>query len=196
MLAELQASMTRQERIAAALAAPGNLFFVLTQPELRREGISFLALYALQRVVKEADDGSVYSEQRLRSETGLKDYEASRACRSLVESDLATESRHPDDHRVKLLAPTARGRRILTKIVEGVGQRLWHATSPLGRVRRMREVTGHLREADRILHGDLQLTFFDNDLLPDGRLRTRAPESQRQSGLRHQASRQALGDGD
>ena len=36
MLAELREPMTRQERVAEALAIPGNLFFVLIQPELRR----------------------------------------------------------------------------------------------------------------------------------------------------------------
>jgi hypothetical protein len=97
MLAESQESMTRQERVASALAVPGNLFFVLIQPELRREGMTFLALYALQRVVEKADDGGVYSERWLRSETGLKDYETSRACRSLAKSELVTASQDPDD---------------------------------------------------------------------------------------------------
>ena len=171
--------MTRQERVASALAVPGNLFFVLIQPELRREGMTFLALYALQRAVEKADDGGIYSERWLRGETGLKDYETSRACRSLVKSELVTASRDPDDRRVQLLSPTPRGRRVLNRILERAGQRLWDATSKYGRVRRMREVTNHLRNVNKILHGGFQLTFFDNDLLPDGRLRTRSPERER-----------------
>lgn len=35
-----------------------NLFLVLIAPELRRHGISPQALYALQRTVEKADDGS------------------------------------------------------------------------------------------------------------------------------------------
>lgn len=168
--------MTRQQRIAQALAVPGNLFFIITQPELRRERLAFLALYALQRTVEAADEGSMYSEHSLRAETGLEDYETSRACRSLARSGLVLESRDPDDRRVRLLSPTSLGRRVLARIIEGAGRRLWNATRPLGRVRRLREATGHLRKANVLLHGDFQLSFFDYDLLKDGRPRMRAPE--------------------
>jgi DNA-binding MarR family transcriptional regulator len=168
--------MTRKERIAEALAPSGNLFFILTQPELRREGLSFQSLYALQRVIEEGDQGGAYSEQRLRSETGCKDYEASRACRSLVHADLVSQTRDTNDRRIKLLAPTVRGRRLLASIMEGAGERFWNATSELGRVRRIRETIGHLRKANELLHGAFQLSFFDYDLLPGGGHRKRAPE--------------------
>ena len=168
--------MTRKERIAKALAPTGNLFFVLTQPELRREGLSFQSLYALQRVIEEGDKGNSYSEPRLGSETGWKDYEASRACRVLVQADLISETRDIADNRIKLLAPTVRGRRILSRILRGAGERLWSATSELGRVRRMRETIGHLRKANDLLHGSFQLSFFDYDLLPNGDHRKRGPE--------------------
>ena len=71
------------------MACPVNFFLVLTQPELRRQGMSFLSLYALQRAVERAKDpDGPYSEQWLRSETGLEDYETSRACTLLVRSGL------------------------------------------------------------------------------------------------------------
>jgi DNA-binding MarR family transcriptional regulator len=155
--------MTRQQRIVDALAIPGNLFLVITLPELRRQGLSYLALYALQRIVEKADDGSGdrYSEQWLRGETGLKDYETSRACALLVKSDLVKASKDPDDHRVREFVPTPRGRRILLGILAKAGQRLWEGIQPLGRPRRVKETVEHLRAANRTLHGPLQLTIFD-----------------------------------
>jgi len=168
--------MTRQQRVADALALPGSLFFVLVQPELRRQGLSFLSFYALQRIIEEADEGGRYSESWLRVETGMQDYETSRACRRLVASALTVESRHQNDRRVKALLPTALGRRVLNRILAAAGMRLWEGTSTLGRVRRVREVTAHLRKANRILHGSFQLSFFDYTMLPDGNLRRRAPE--------------------
>lgn len=90
--------MTREERVTRAMACSGNFFLVLTQPELRREGMSFLSFYALQRAVERAKDpGGKYSEQWLRSETGLEDYETSRACTLLVRSGLVKASKHDDD---------------------------------------------------------------------------------------------------
>ena len=87
--------------------------------------MTFLALYALERVIEKAGDGGIYSEQWLRGETGLKDYETSRACRSLVKSGLVTASQDAHDRRVRLLSPTPRGRHVLARILERAGQRLW-----------------------------------------------------------------------
>lgn len=155
--------MTPQQRIVEALAVPGNLFLVITLPELRRQGMSYLAFYALQRIVEKAGDGSGdrYSEQCLRGETGLADYETSRACALLVKSDLVTVSRNPDDRRVREFVPTARGRRILLQIRAKAGERLWEGIPPWGRPRRVKETVGHLRAANKVLHGPLQLTISD-----------------------------------
>ncbi len=160
--------MTRQERIASALVGPGSLFLVMTTPELRRQGMTHLSLYALQRAVEEAEarPGQRYSEQWLRRETGLKDYETSRACTLLVKSDLVTVAKHPGDGRVREFVPTDRGRRVLQRVIEEAGRRLWEGIQPRGRIRRVKQVTDHLRRANRILREDIQLSFFDKDLFP------------------------------
>lgn len=71
------------------MACPGNLFLVLTLPELRRRGLIPLAFYALQRAVEVAPNpGSTLesTEQGLRSETGFADYETSCACSCLAKT--------------------------------------------------------------------------------------------------------------
>ena len=158
--------MTRHERIVHELASPGSLFLVLTLPELRRQGLTYLSLYALLRTVDLASDGSGdrYSESWLRSETGLQDYETSRACTLLAKGGLVTVSKAKEDGRIRELKPTERGRRVLEKIMSAAGDRLWAGISPAGRIRRVKEATQHLRKANRILHGPLQLSFFDKDL--------------------------------
>ncbi|HEV2132631.1 MAG TPA: MarR family winged helix-turn-helix transcriptional regulator [Terracidiphilus sp.] len=158
--------MTRQERIVDALATPGCLFLVLTAPELRRQGMTYLSLYALLRVVEKADQrpGQRYSEQWLRRETGREYYETSRACTLLLKSDLVIASPDPDDRRVREFVPTARGRLVLQAILSAAGRRLWDGIQPQGRTRQVKEVTGHLRSANRILRSDFQLSIFDKDL--------------------------------
>jgi DNA-binding MarR family transcriptional regulator len=173
--------MTRQQRIVEALAVPGNLFLVLMLPELRRQGMSYLALYALRRIVEKADDTSAdrYSELWLRRETGLKDYETSRACTFLVKSDLVKVSKDPEDRRVREFVPTARGRRVLLQILTKAGERLWEGIPPPGRPRRVKETVGHLRAANQKLHGPLQLTISDKapSARPPKRRRARAGQS-------------------
>lgn len=158
--------MTRQERIVDALATPGCLFLVLTLPELRCQGMTYLTLYALRRIVEKADEppGQRYSGQRLRRETGLMDYETSRACSFLVNSKLVSVSNDPDDRRVREFVPTERGRRVLQSVLAEGGRRLWEGIEPQGRIRRVKETVAHLRAADRTLLGSIQLTFFDKDL--------------------------------
>lgn len=172
--------MTRQERILDALATPGLLYLVLTLPELRRQGITYLSLYALRRAAEEADErpGQRYSEQWLRRETGLMDYETSRACTFLVKSKLIAVSKDPDDHRVLEFVPTDRGGRVLRTILAQAGRRLWEGIQPAGRIRRVKETVGHLRAANRTLLGSLQLTFFDKDLNAKAPKRRR-PRSQK-----------------
>jgi len=164
--------MTREERIARAMAIPGNFFLVLTLPELRHQGMGFLSLYALQRTVEVAKDGTrgpSYSEQWLRDETGLEDYETSRACTLLAKAGMVTVTKAKDDCRVRELKPTELGRRILDKIMYEAGRRLWEGIPTAGRIRRVKMATEHLRKANRILHGPLQLSFFDKDLFLDER---------------------------
>lgn len=54
-----------------ALGPLGNLFLLATLSELRRHRLTYLAFYALQRSIDEADQESdrPYSERRLRTES-------------------------------------------------------------------------------------------------------------------------------
>lgn len=183
--------MTRQERIVHELASPGSLFLVLTLPELRRQGMTYLSLYALLRTIERASDrsGDCYSESWLRSETGLEDYETSRACRLLAKGGLVTASKAKEDGRIRELKPTERGRRILDRIISEAGRRLWTGIHHPGRIRRLKEATAHLRKANRILHGPFQLSFFDRDLsLKDGTQGPRKRSRVQPSKTRSQAS--------
>jgi DNA-binding MarR family transcriptional regulator len=153
--------MTHAERLVRELASLGNLFLILTLPELRRKGINFLALYALQRAV-EVSRG--YSQSALRMETGLKDYETSRACKQLAKGNLITLSPAADDARERLLIPTKRGKFILNTIMAAAGQRLSDSIDDVGRFRRIGDATRYLRRAHKSLRGPLQLSFFEKEL--------------------------------
>jgi DNA-binding MarR family transcriptional regulator len=158
--------MTKQERLVKAMAPSGNLFLLITLPELRRQGLTYLAFYALQRAVEIADSGTAdtFSEYWLRCETGLADYETSRACTLLEKSGLVRVSRDAEDGRVRLLTPTARGRRVLDTILSKAANRLWEATPHPGRRRRLTMVNEALRRANSTLHGPFQLSFFDKEV--------------------------------
>ena len=67
----------KYERLVRAIAPAGNLFYPLAVQGLRRQGITFLAFYVLERCVEELE----ISQHSLRHESGLEDYELSRACR-------------------------------------------------------------------------------------------------------------------
>jgi DNA-binding MarR family transcriptional regulator len=97
-----------------ALSAPsGNLFLVLLLQELRQQGITFIAFYALQRVLDEPG----ISEFQLRRETGLENYEISRGCKFLADSGLITIGRAREDRRVRVLEPTGRGKKIRGQVL-------------------------------------------------------------------------------
>jgi DNA-binding MarR family transcriptional regulator len=145
------------------MAPLGNLFLLITLPELRQQGLTYLAFYALQRAV---DEGS-FSEYWLRCETGLADYETSRACAVLAKSELVRISRSEKDGRVRILTPTARGRRLVTKILSAAAARLVEGIPRPGRTRRMDEATNMLRRATDKLLGPFQLSFFDPDVEDD-----------------------------
>jgi DNA-binding MarR family transcriptional regulator len=175
--------MTRQERIVKAMSTSGNLFLLISLPELRRQGLTYLAFYALQRAVEIAGHSAdKFSEYWLRCETGLADYETSRACTLLERSGLLKFSKSDDDGRIRLLEPTARGHRILDKILSAAADRLWDGIQRPGRIRRVTEATAALQRANRILLGPLQLSFLDKDLFPKEPRRKR---SRKQPGAGH-----------
>jgi DNA-binding MarR family transcriptional regulator len=152
--------MTKEEEFVRGMAPIGSLFLLITLPELRQQGLTYLAFYALQRAV---DEGS-FSEYWLRCETGLADYETSRACAVLAKSELLRISRSEKDGRVRILMPTARGRRLVTKFLSAAATRLLEGIPRPGKTRRMDEATNMLRQATDKLLGPFQLSFFDPDL--------------------------------
>ena len=161
--------MTRCERIVWEMSGFGNLFLALTLPELRRHRMTYLSLYVLHRAVKVGSKPAegYYSHAWLRRETGLKDYETSRACTRLAKGGLIEIDHAQGDDRERILIPTEQGKRVLREIMEGAGRRLWEGIDDLGRIRRVKEVTEHLRKAHRRLRGPLQLTFFEKELQRD-----------------------------
>jgi len=163
------------------MATPGNLFLLITLPELRRQGLTYLAFYALQRAADERE----YSEYWLRSETGLPDYETSRACKLLAESSLARISRSEEDGRMRILRPTPLGRRVLARIISTAASRLMDGIPTFGRSRRLDEAAAFLHQASNRLLGQFQLSFFDTD-------EDETPPRQRRKKRPKRANRTAL----
>ena len=80
-------------RLVRAIAPAGNLFFLLTIQEMRRQGLTFIAFFVLQRIIREPG----LPEFVMQKETGFSDYEVSRACGLLVRSGLAEKKRSDSD---------------------------------------------------------------------------------------------------
>lgn len=158
--------MTQAERIVWELAGFGNLFLVLTLPEIRREGMTYLSLYALQRAVQVTKESSTsyFPEASLRDESGLSDYETSRACKVLEGAGLIRLAKAEGDGRIRLLIPTVLGKRVLARIMKAAGQRLWDSIEDVGRFRRIHDAIEHLRKAHHRLRGPLQISFFEKEL--------------------------------
>jgi DNA-binding MarR family transcriptional regulator len=164
ILADMQVSPHKSSRqLLQAIAPAGNIFLLVTLPELRRQGLTFLAFYTLQRII----DRSELPEHAIRIETGLEDYEVSRACRLLVRSDLATMTKSNVDRRVRWLEPTPRGRRIHDKILLAAAQRMQQGVPASGRQRRFSESAESFRQGIQILRGAFQVSFFDRDRLAE-----------------------------
>jgi hypothetical protein len=51
----MQASQRSSRQLIEALAPTANLFLLVTLPELRNQGLTFLAFYVLQRIVEEVE---------------------------------------------------------------------------------------------------------------------------------------------
>jgi DNA-binding MarR family transcriptional regulator len=147
------------KQLIRSIAPSGNLFLLVTLPELRAQGLTYLAFYALQRIIKEKR----LSEINLRMETGLEDYEVSRACRLLEKSGLITVHKSKNDARIRVLVPTLRAPRILDQVLLAAARRFRAGMPAAGRLRRLSEATESFRSANQMLLGPLQLTFFDAD---------------------------------
>src|SRR5450631_4268616 len=151
--------MTAQETLLRSMAPTGNLFLLLTLTEMRKQGLTYLAFYVLQRTVKDRQS----SEYWLRRETGLEDYEVSRACNFLVKSGLVVSRRGESDRRVRVLTSTDPGRVVVERILRSAAQQFEDGVPGSGRIRRLTETAEHLRLANDTLFGPLQLMFFDSD---------------------------------
>src|ERR1035437_10014897 len=116
----MQVTLAKCEQFLRAVAPSGNLFLLLTLQELRKQGLTFIAFYALQRTIEYS--GS--SASALRQETGLADYEISRACKSLVSNGLVVLSRDERDGRVRILRPTKLGIKVHDQVVSAAAKRL------------------------------------------------------------------------
>jgi DNA-binding MarR family transcriptional regulator len=98
----------------------GNLFLVVTLQELRQQGLTFIAFYVLQRTIQVQ---RIFASS-LRQETGLEDYEISRACKFLAGSGLIEIGQYRKDKRVRVLTPTSRGIQIHDRILSAAARRL------------------------------------------------------------------------
>lgn len=162
-------SMTKEEEIVSLLSKPGSLFLLTTLPELRKQGLTYLAFYTLQRAANERP----FTQYALRRETGLPDYETSRACTLLARADLIRIAKSNADRRMRILTATARGRKVLDKIIQTAAERLKDGIPPSGRIRRLEIVASLFKRATERLHGQFQLSFFDPDLVNDAPPRRR-----------------------
>jgi DNA-binding MarR family transcriptional regulator len=171
----MQVVQRKFQRLIRAIAPSGNLFLVLTVTELRRQGITFLGFYVLQRCIEELE----ISAYTLRCETGLPDYEVSRACRFLAKSGLVEIAKSARDARVRVLKSTDRGRRVHDQVLLAAAKQFEIGAPAAGRLRRLSEAAQLFQKGNRVLLGGLQLSLFDVDLFdqdirPSGRRRTPA----------------------
>ena len=163
IVADMQVSFGKCKQFLQAIAPSGNLFLLLTLQELRRQGLTYIAFYVLQRTLESA--GS--SASALRRETGLADYEISRACKFLVSSGLVVMSRVEKDRRLRVLKVTKLGIKIHDQVVSAAANKLQKDFStdygvPLATEnRRLTEAAESFRKGNRTLRGAFQISFFD-----------------------------------
>ena len=161
----MQVSIVKSKQLIRSIAPSGNLFLLLLLQELRHQGLTFIAFYALQRVIEEQG----ISEFQLRRETGLDDYEISRGCKLLASSELIEISRYEKDRRVRVLTPTRLGIQIHDRILSAAAKQLQMGLSiddgfhGVGENRRLTEAIESFRIGNRALLGPLQLSFFDTN---------------------------------
>src|SRR5206468_9416216 len=161
----MRVSLPKCKHLVRAIAPSGNLFLLLLLQVLRRQGITFIAFYALQRVIEEPG----ITQFQLRRETGLEIYEISRYCKFLANSGLIKMGRAAEDGRVRVLRPTSRGEKIHGQVLSEAAKQLQKGLSiddgfhGAGENRRLMEATESFRMGNRTLLGPLQLSFFDTN---------------------------------
>jgi len=161
----MQINLAKCKQFLRAIAPSGNLFLLLTLQELRKQGLTYIAFYALQRSI----DGRGSNESALRQETGLEDYEISRACKFLESSGLIVIGRAEKDRRVRELKPTKLGIKIHDQILLTAAKKLQKDFSSDDRIpirtqnRRLTEAAESFRKGNRTLRGPFQVSFFDTN---------------------------------
>jgi DNA-binding MarR family transcriptional regulator len=161
----MRVSFSECKHLVRAIAPAGNLFLLLLLQELRQQGMTFIAFYALQRVIEEPG----ISQFQLRRETALENYEISRDCKFLAGSGLITIGRAARDGRIRVLRPTSRGEKIRGQVLSAAAKQLQKGLSiddgfhGVGENRRLMEATESFRMGNRTLLGPLQLSFFDTN---------------------------------
>jgi DNA-binding MarR family transcriptional regulator len=159
----MQVSLVKCKQLLRAIAPSGNLFLLLTLQELRRQGLTFIAFYARQRTIEYS--GS--SASALRQETGLADYEISRACKFLADSGLVVIGPAEKDRRARVLRPTKLGIKIHDQVLSAAAKRLQKDFSSEDRLsisaenRRLTEAAEFFRRGNRTLRGPFQVSFLD-----------------------------------
>ena len=160
----MQVSLVKCKQFLRSVAPSGNLFLLLTLQELRRQGLTFIAFYVLQRAIEYS--GS--SASALRQETGLADYEISRACKFLVRRELVVMSPDEKDRRVRVLRPTKLGIKIHDQVLLAAARKLQKDFSSEDRLsisaenRRLTEAAESFRKGNRTLRGPIQVSFLDS----------------------------------
>jgi DNA-binding MarR family transcriptional regulator len=162
ILAKMQLSRSKYVELIRAFAPSGNLFLLLTLSELRRQGLTYLAFYVLQKCIEKE-----ISQSTLRCQTGLPNHEISRACKFLEKSGLVEITKSDEDARVRVVNTTEKGRLIHRRVLAAAAKQLKNGLPEDGHPRRISEATNFLRGATRVLLGQLQLTFFDVGLLEE-----------------------------
>jgi DNA-binding MarR family transcriptional regulator len=161
----MRVSLANCKQLVRAIAPSGNLFLVLLLQELRRQGITFIAFYVLQRILEEPG----ISQFQLRRETGLENYEISRDCKFLTDSGLIKIGRAVEDRRIRVLRPTSRGEKIGGLVLSKAAKQLEKGLSiddgfhGVGTNRQLMEATESFQMGNRALLGPLQLSFFDTN---------------------------------
>ena len=156
----MQLSPSSCNQFVRAIGPSGNLFLLLVLRELRRQGLTFITFYVLQRVAKYPG----ISQLQLRRETGLKDYEISRDCKFLASSGLIKISPSKADRRVRVLTPTNRGKRIWEQVLIAASRQLQKAFSfdeCLSCEEGLTKATESFQTGNQILFGSLQLSFLE-----------------------------------
>ena len=165
MITKMQVFQSQCKQLVQAIAPSGNLFLLLTLQELRRQGLTFTAFYALQRIIKVPG----ISEFQLRQETGLEGYEISRACKFLSRNRLVEAAPDEKDRRVRLFTPTPYGKKIHHRVLAAAATRLKEGIPletgfhRMGKNGRLEKAVESYHNGNRILHGPLQLSFVDPD---------------------------------